>query len=152
MMSVSYCTRYHISAPKFYTHHTIVSSHGIQTVIEYILFNDWVVCGTAGPMDLPKKVLYRVRSSASSFTFQHTPIPAAFHVFFLVCSPLYIPYNSVFQNALTEQHMTKPFSLPSLYMQLYTNSCHFRNCHYSLRNNLEERRSISIVYLDYINI
>jgi hypothetical protein len=45
--------------------------------------------------------------------------------------------------------MTNPVSLPSQYMQIYINSCYFRNYHYLLRYNLEERRSISIVYLDY---
>ena len=79
-----------------------------------------MVCLTAGPQPLPKTVLHRVRSSASSFNLQCLlftlksssscllillPLP--------VTSSLYLSFNDVFKNAIPTQDGTITISFPS---------------------------------------
>ena len=73
-----------------------------------------------GPYLLPKRVLHKVRSSASSFNFQYPPFPQSHLVAVLTSSSspsphfypsFYLSFNNAFQKTVPTQDVTKPVSL-----------------------------------------
>ena len=83
-----------------------------------------VVCLTTGPQLLPKRVLHRVRSGASSFNFQYCLVsvrsPSSclrLHRHLNVTS-FYLSINNVFHKAVPTQDVTSPVSLHSLCMYI----------------------------------
>ena len=78
------------------------------------------VCSRTGPQRLPKRVLHRVRSSASSFIFQYPLVSLRssssclrFLSLFTIPSILH-SITCLFQQAVPRQGMTNPVSLSSV--------------------------------------
>ena len=80
---------------------------------------------TSGPKPLPKPFLHRVRVSASSFNFQHSPLSLSLSSSCLrllsrlpATSSLYLSFNNVLYTTVPTQDVTNPVSILSLYCTL----------------------------------
>jgi len=89
--------------------------------LPYLKFIYSAHCLTTRPYHLPKRVLHRVRSSASFLISSNLSFPSghllAFYVLILPLHhfyrSLYPPSNNMFQKAVPTQNVTIPISLPS---------------------------------------